>query len=133
MSNPPLDEYQRAVALQESLNKFLNISRTREEPNKQDMDMNKVKAVVDEMIQQQLTTPKKKAPRPSRAESTIIRRLVMPSTTNKQENSGTDDEGTEDEETLTKRRIAYDKAALQISKTAALGRRKKDGGWIPQN
>ena len=48
MSNPQLDEYQRAVALQESLNKFLNISRTREEPNKQDVDMNKVKAVVDE-------------------------------------------------------------------------------------
>ena len=115
VTNPQLDEYQQAVALQESLNKFLNISRTRVEPRKQDIDMNRVKAVVDEMIQQKLTTPKKKAPRPSSAESMIIPRLAMPSTSKKQGTNDTDDEGTEDEETLTKRRIPYDKAAFQIS------------------
>ena len=42
VTNPQLDEYQRAVALQESLNKFLNMKPT--------YDKDKVKAVVNEVL-----------------------------------------------------------------------------------
>ena len=42
VSNPQLDEYQRVVALQESLNKFLNMKPT--------YDKDKVKAVVKEVL-----------------------------------------------------------------------------------
>ena len=42
VTNPQLDEYQRAVALQESLNKFLNMKPT--------YDKDKVKAVVKEVL-----------------------------------------------------------------------------------
>ena len=42
VTNPQLDEYQRAVALQESLNKFLNMKPT--------YDKDKVKSVVKEVL-----------------------------------------------------------------------------------
>ena len=63
VTNPQLDDYQRAVALQESLNKFLNMKPT--------YDKDKVKAVVKEVLAdmkpstpqpQQQTKPKYHAP-----------------------------------------------------------------------
>ena len=56
VTNPQLDEYQRAVALQESLNKFLNMKPT--------YDKHKVKAVVKEVLADMKPPTPQPQPRP---------------------------------------------------------------------
>ena len=132
VTNPQLDEYQRAVALQESLNKFLNMKPT--------YDKHKVKALVKEVLADMKPSTPQPQPRPQPKYHTpmktppILGTFLSPPTSppvKPQTPCHTDDSDSEDDDDDEKPspRAAASKATQQLQDMS----KKKGGAWISKN
>ena len=133
VTNPQLDEYQRAVALQESLNKFLNMKPT--------YDKHKVKAVLKEVLadmkphtpvpqpQQTYHRPMKTPPIPLTFLSPPPPPPVKPQTPYHTDDSDNEENDDDDDDDKPSPRAPALKATQQLQDMS----KKKGGVWISKN
>ena len=135
VTNPQLDEYQRAVALQESLNKFLNMKPT--------YDKHKVKDLVKEVLADMKPPTPQPQPRPQPKYHTPMKippilgtflspppppaKPQTPYLTDDSDNEDDDDDDDDDDKPSP--RAAALKASQQLQDMS----KKKGGVWISKN
>ena len=131
VTNPQLDEYQRAVALQQSLNKFLNMKPT--------YDKDKVKAVVKEVLADMKPPTPQPQPKPQPKYHTPMKIPPIlgtflsppPPPVKPQTPYHTDDSDNEedDDDDKPSPRAAALKATQQHQDTS----KKRGGAWVSRN
>ena len=126
-----LNDYDRAIALQESLSKYLNATRTGQKEGS--LDKEKLKTVALELLKD-LQIPQPPPPptlrRPLQTPfkpPQILGTFLSPPPPPAIQQYNTDDKSDDPDKTVLPKRLAHTAAAAKIAQTA------KRGGWISRN